>query len=110
MFQLIVILITVVCVGFSVEGVLHLEQKFEPKWFLPKTSYLFKYYEEKMTRYPTMGYETGIYVGSINYTQELYKIKTISDQLKNNTNIVSSIVSWVDPFYDYVRDNFQKGK
>lgn len=72
-------------------------------------SYLNKYLLLKDQYYPTMGFETGIYIGAINYAQEINKVKDISDQLKNSTDIINDIISWVDPFYDFVEITYQKG-
>lgn len=72
-------------------------------------TYFAKYIEVKETYYPTIGYDTGIYIGGINYTDEINKVKNISDQLDNSTDIINNIISWVDPFYDYVETNYDIG-
>lgn len=56
-----------------------------------------------------MGFEAGLYMGSLNYSQEILQIKKMSDLLKQ-ADIGTEVTSWVDPFGDYVYRYFQKGK
>lgn len=77
-------------------------------WFIPKSTYLWKYVEQKHKYYPSMGLEGGLYLGSLNYSQELLNIKQIVDNLRENDNFVQDFSSWVEPFRDYVYMNFQK--
>lgn len=98
-----------ICLGISGESIFKLEQRFDPRWFVPTDSYLNKYLADRDMYYPNLGFETGIYIGRINYTQEINKIKDISDKLHNSTDIVNDIISWVDPFYDYVEMTYNKG-
>lgn len=105
-----VILITVICVGFSIESTLKLEQRFDPMWFVPERTHLFKYLEQRRTYYPTMGFEAGLYMGSLNYSQEIGQIKKVSDLLIQADDVGTEVTSWVDPFRDYVYKNFRKGK
>lgn len=107
--KLFVVLITVICLGVSAESIFKLEQRFDPRWFIPSRTYLHKYLKAKESYYPTLGFETGIYIGRVNYAKEINKVKEISEQLDNSTDIINDIISWVDPFYDYVQITFDKG-
>lgn len=56
-----------------------------------------------------MGFEAGLYMGSLNYSQELQEIKKVADSLENADDIGTDITSWVDPFRNYVYKNFKIG-
>ncbi|KAF7285020.1 hypothetical protein GWI33_012334 [Rhynchophorus ferrugineus] len=105
--KIIVILITVVCLGFSTESALKLEQRFDPKWFLPKGTHLADFLAVRDQYFPHNGFDSGLYMGSLEYSQELMKIRRVVDQLENMTNIVSHVVSWVEPFRTFVLVNFK---
>ncbi|KAF2904389.1 hypothetical protein ILUMI_01779 [Ignelater luminosus] len=106
--KVIVLLITVISLGFSIESTLKLEQRFDPMWFIPKNTYLAKYVEKRIELYPTMGFEAGLYLGSLNYPDEILNIRNMVQRLENSTDAVNSIQSWIDPFRNYVKKNFKK--
>lgn len=53
--------------------------------------------------------DAALYMGQVNYTHELTNIKRMVDELQNLSNITSNVVSWVDPFRNFVFDNFNHG-
>lgn len=79
-------------------------------WFIPERTHLAKYLEQRKKYYPTMGFEAGLYMGSLNYSQEILEIKKVSDRLILSDDVGTGVNSWVDPFRDYVYKNFKKGK
>lgn len=89
---------------FGINGLLHLEQKFDPSWFIPSTTYLSKYMTVKDSYYPDMGYEGGIYLGNFNYSTSMTDLIQMSSRLKNRSDIILNYNSWVEPFHDYVLD------
>lgn len=107
--KIVVVAITVICLAFSVQSVFKLEKHFEPAWFIPKQTYLAEYMAAKREMYPKEGLEGGLYFGALNYTKEFRNIKAMSDQLANETEIVTNVFSWVDPFRDFVLLNFKEG-
>ncbi|CAH0560340.1 unnamed protein product [Brassicogethes aeneus] len=104
--KLVVILITIICLGFSIESSFKLEKHFDPNWFVPEETHLAKYIEVKRQFYPSYGFNAGLYLGSINYTHEINNIKRMVDDLEAMTNITTNVISWVDPFRDFVFDNY----
>ncbi|KAK4886579.1 hypothetical protein RN001_002850 [Aquatica leii] len=106
--KITVVLITIICLGFSIESTLRLEQRFDPEWFIPRSTHLYKYIHKRNEHYPTAGFEAGVYLGSLNYTSEINNIKNIVTELEESPEIVKNIQSWVDPFRDYVKLNFKK--
>lgn len=99
-----------ICLGFSIESIRKLEQRFDPTWFIPQNTHLADYLKVRKIYYPTNGFEAGIYMGSINYTYEIMNIKNMVDHLNYENESVLDVISWVDPFRDYVKINFISGK
>lgn len=86
-----------------------LRQGFDLTWFIPKSTYLSEYIEQKYKYYPSLGFEGGLYLGSLNYSEELLNIKHVVDNLKENDEFIQDFSSWIEPFRDYVYTNFHKG-
>nr|CAH7737017.1 unnamed protein product [Callosobruchus chinensis] len=104
--KIIVISISIICAGFAAQSALKLEQKFDPKWFLPPGTHLAEYLQAKYGYYPESGFNAGFYMGALNYTEEIPKIRHAVDRLKNMTDVTAEVVSWVEPFRDFVHVNF----
>lgn len=104
------ILITLVCLGFGIGGALKLEQRFKTEWFLPKGSHLAEFLRIKNVYYPEKGFDAGFYMGALNYSHELSNIGKAAGQLENMSDVTANVVSWVDPFRDFVLYNFKHGK
>lgn len=92
----------------STQSALQLKQGFDLMWFIPKSTYLSKYVEQRHNYYPSLGFEGGLYLGSLNYSDELWNIKHMVDNLRENDDFLQGFSSWVEPFRDYVYDNFRK--
>lgn len=107
---MVVILVTLILAGFSIESSLKLEQKFDPKWFLPEGTHLAGYLKMRNDYFPHVGWEAGFYMGALNYSQEIKKISKAVDKLENMTDIASNVMSWVEPFRTFVLVNFKHGK
>lgn len=104
------ILITIICAGFSIESTLKLEQRFDPKWFLPEDSHLAEFLNIKSIYYPEKGFDAGFYMGALNYSHELNNIQRAAAQLESMSDITTNVESWVEPFREFVLFNFRHGK
>lgn len=109
-YQIIVILMVTLFTSFSVQGLLRLEQKFDPNWFIPERTYLSKYLQQQTKLYPDIGYEATLFVGALNYSKELPKISRTLDQIENQTNLVKDVNAWIQPFNEFVLVHYEKGK
>lgn len=96
--------------GVGLDGTLKLEEKFDPMWFVPKSTYLHRYITERSAYYPSMGFEAGIFMGQLNYNEEFNNIQYLVSKFENSTDILQVTNSWVEPFYNYVKKNFNKGE
>lgn len=100
----IIILMSTVCMtGFSIRGLMNLEQKFDPVWFIPTDTYLNKFIMEKRRLYPDQGNEASILMGRLNYTTELSNIRMMLNEVENRTDLVHEITDWITPFNDFVQ-------
>lgn len=106
--KVVVILFTLIVAGFSVESLLRLEQRFDPAWFISENTYFRKYLNERSIYYPEMGNEGSVYVGAINYTEELPKVFALIENLESETDVVQNIETWTKPFRNYVLLHFEK--
>lgn len=100
--KIIVLMTTVAVTSFSFTGLLRLEQRFDPNWFIPDGTYLNQYTAIKKELFPDQGYEAAILMGRLNYTAELHNIAHMVEAIQNRPDLVHEISSWVDPFHDFV--------
>ena len=57
------LLITAGLLGFNLYGVIHLEQDFDPNWFIPSDSYAADYIKASEKYFPRNGAPVALYVG-----------------------------------------------
>ncbi|KAL1497076.1 hypothetical protein ABEB36_008097 [Hypothenemus hampei] len=105
--KILVVLVTIVFAGFSIQSTLKLEQRFDTKWFLPEGTHLAEFNKIREHYFPHVGWDAGLYMGALNYSAELQKIKLAVDKLENMTDITSNIMSWIEPFRTFVLVNFK---
>lgn len=106
--KLLVVLLTAVCLGFSIESIFRLEQRFDPAWFIPRDTFLSDFVVEKTKYFPSSGFDAGIFVGAVNYTYEFPKLNDMVEQLENSSDIVTDVHGWIKPFRDFVKVYYQK--
>lgn len=95
--------------GISFSNLLHLEQKFDPIWFISERTYMYKYIEKRNVYYPDMGFEGQIFLGKLNYSNEMPKIFIMLDRIENRTNFVHDIIAWPMAFREFVVTYYDKG-
>ncbi|XP_076048649.1 patched domain-containing protein 3-like [Oratosquilla oratoria] len=96
----LVIMGTLGLFGTSVWGCLNLRQEFNPVWFIPQSSYMFQFLSRAQRYYPEAGVKGILYLGELDYPQELPKIHNLTSYLKDSVYI-SSVDSWYDHFINY---------
>lgn len=102
-----IIMFAIALSAFSIERVFQIKQKFDPIWFIPSASYHFKYTMMNRRFYPNRGFEAAVYMGDLNYTAELPKIIAMSNDIKEQTHILTHISTWTDPFQEYVEEFYK---
>lgn len=103
----IVLLFVLISTGFSIQAVLRLEQRFDPKWFVPDDTYYKQFLNAYDYYYPEVGDAGMIFLGEMNYTTEFPKLYNMVQEFKNDSD-VRDVVAWVDYFYSYILHNFNK--
>ncbi|XP_063619440.1 protein patched homolog 1-like [Cydia splendana] len=103
--KIIVIIITLAVTGFSIEAILKLEQRFDPKWFIPEYSDYKQYLNAHDYYYPEEGHTAMVFLGEMDYRQELSHLHDLTKSLENKS-YVKDVVTWLHPFHGYVQSNF----
>ena len=82
-----------------------LKQEFKASWFLPPKSYLGDWIKTNEKYFPGSGTRVTINIGGINYESEFWKLESLVNSLQKETNIVSSVDSWMSEFRNYLEGN-----
>lgn len=106
--KIIVLMSTICMTGMSIRGLMNLEQRFDPNWFIPSHTYLNKFTLEKRRLYPDQGYEAMILMGRLDYLNEFDKIRLMLQDVENRTSLVHEINNWIMPFHDFVQTYHNK--
>jgi Niemann-Pick C1 protein len=104
--KILIVLIAISITAFSAERVFKIKQKFDPMWFIPSQTYFAQFVKEHSEFYPNRGYEASIFFVDLNHTENLPQLYEITKQLKNRTDIIDHVKSWVIPFGDYIENDF----
>ncbi|CAH2991710.1 unnamed protein product [Chilo suppressalis] len=102
-----IILFTLIMTGFSIESILHLEQKFDPKWFIPEDTYYKEFLDTHEYYYPEQGHTAMVFLGKMNYHHEFNKLFNLTQELSNQT-YVAGVSDWIQPFVKYVSKNYNR--
>ncbi|XP_076629861.1 patched domain-containing protein 3 [Colletes latitarsis] len=105
--KLIIVLITIATASAGIVGILQLQQWFDPRWFIPNSSYLSKYISIKHLEYPDRGYEAIILMGNFNYTAEFPKLIYLTESFAN-LSTVEKLDSWPKDFAEFVSQYYHK--
>lgn len=103
----IILLFTVVMTGFSVEAIFRLEQRFDPKWFIPEETYYKDFLNNYDHFYPNEGHAAMVFLGEMNYNKEFSTLYDMAQRMRNES-YVNELVTWVETFQGYVQKNYGK--
>jgi len=107
--KIIVVLITLATMSISIVGSLRLQQWFDPKWLLPKESYLYQYIAIRNQAFPHQGFEAFVLMGDdIDYSSEFSKIISLTERLQN-ASFIQNIESWPIEFTKFVSMYYSTG-
>ena len=62
-FQVLVIIVTLVCVGFGIYGVLNIKLDYDAIWFMDQKSYQTQYFKRFEEAFPDQGERVEVYIG-----------------------------------------------
>lgn len=103
-----IIIITITMTIAASFGASQLKQWFDPNWFLPKDSYLTNYMTIHNTHYPNRGYQAAVYIGDIDYNDNLKNIIILTENLMNMTTYIDHVSPWPIDFKNFIHQNYDK--
>lgn len=103
----IILLFTIIMTCFSISSVLKLEQRFDPRWFIPDGTYYKDYINMHDKYYPDEGQPGFVFLGDMDYHNEFVKLHDMVQELRNESYI-AEVSTWVDNFHGYVLNNFHR--
>ncbi|XP_074095417.1 patched domain-containing protein 3 isoform X1 [Cotesia typhae] len=106
--KIVILIITAAVTVVGAIGAYHLEQWFDPNWFLPKESYLSNYIVINDQQFPNRGNPAAIYISDIDYINEFPKLIAVTERLNNMTTIINSVESWPHDFADFVKLHYNR--
>jgi len=107
--KIIIVLITFITMSTSIMGLLKLQQWFDPKWLLPKDSYLSHYIAIQTQTFPNQGHEAFVLMGDdINYSSEFSKIISLTERLQN-ASFIQNMEPWPTEFAKFVSLHYDTG-
>lgn len=80
----IVLVITAALLCINTWAVFHLEQNFDPLWYLNKDSYPIKFNDKLKEYFPKYGKRTAIYMTGVDYYEDRESLIQLVDGLKRN--------------------------
>lgn len=81
---------------------LKLQQKYDMARFLPGNTYFTDYIMEFRNYYPDRGTEASVFLGQLNYTQDMKRIMELSERIENQTQLLHYVQSWTKPLKDFI--------
>jgi predicted RND superfamily exporter protein len=88
----------------GVYGLTQLQQKFDPVWFLPPSSYIAEWFTANAAYFPTEGESVTVYFTGIDWPSESAKIGLLEEELRKEISLVSKVDSWYDKFTLFVKE------
>ena len=77
-------------------GMVFLEQKFDPVWFLPSTSSVALWFAANEEYFPSTGEQVTVYITEIDWDTDLDKVGELVDKFKEATDIIDEVNVWYD--------------
>lgn len=102
-------LVTTCLFGVCIWGNVELRQEFDPVWFLPTDSYLFKYIFAREEYFNETGARGFIFLQNVTLPENLPQVDELVSKLQTS-NQLHSIDAWYSEFKTYVNLNFKAGK
>ena len=102
----IIILGTLALTGVSIWGNVLIEQKFDPAWFLPPDTYMFKWFQMNKEYFPFGGARVTVHAAGIDPSKDLRGLYDFTLKIEDATDIVDNVDSWATGFVDYYNRNF----
>ena len=90
------IVITLTLLSFGIWGMAELKQEFDPIWFLPSDSPIFKYFEKNKEYFPGSGAEVTVYFTDMNWDEDFDKIGKLVAEFEAENDIIIETNDWFE--------------
>ncbi|CAL7946435.1 unnamed protein product [Xylocopa violacea] len=87
-----ILLITIVCLCVNTWAVFHLEQNFDPLWYLNKNSYPIQFNDKLKEYFPKYGKRAAIYMTGVDYYEDRKTLSEFVEALRRNQFINNNTV------------------
>ena len=81
----------------GIYGTTELKQKFDPVWFLPPSTDIYKWFSANEEYFPSTGEVVTLYLTEIDWKNELDQVGVLEDKLRDATDIIVNVDSWYKP-------------
>ncbi|CAL4059866.1 unnamed protein product [Meganyctiphanes norvegica] len=102
--RIIVLIISVLTVGTSVWATTNLYQDFNPMWFVPNDSFVYKWFEASLRHFPSKGEKGYIYFENAKLPEDFPALQKLVNDL-DNSEAVESVSAWFTEFDTYTKLN-----
>ncbi|CAG0885312.1 unnamed protein product [Darwinula stevensoni] len=104
--KIAVIFLTTVILALNIWGFINLRQEFDRTWFLPTSSYLYKFFDRTKEFFPGQGEKGSVFMGQLNYAMELENIDRLARGLRAQKESIQEVVVWTDDFLPWMQKHF----
>ena len=93
---IVTLAVTFALLGVGIWGMTELKQEFDPVWFLPPKSDIFKWFEKNDELFPKAGVEVTVYITEINWDKDFDKVGLLIEDLNKENDIIARVDDWYD--------------
>lgn len=102
--RMIVLIFSAVVLGASTWATTNLYQDFNPMWFIPNDSFVYKWFEASSKHFPSNGEKGFIYFENAQLPEDIPALQKLVTDLENS-EAVESVSAWFTEFNDYLQLN-----
>ncbi|XP_043279634.1 patched domain-containing protein 3-like [Venturia canescens] len=100
----LVLLLTLSFLAVNIWGIFHLEQNFDPLWYLNQDSYPIKFNDKLVQYFPKYGKRAAIYLSGVDYYEDSQALKNLVDKLRQNPYVNNrTLEPWFTAYETWLR-------
>ncbi|XP_064096527.1 patched domain-containing protein 3-like [Macrobrachium nipponense] len=99
--RIFILIFTGALMAISILTTLNLHQEFNPMWFIPQESYLYKSFEAMKLHFPENGEKGYIYFSNVTLPDDLVHLNKLVDDLKSS-GVVTDVNAWFSALDSYL--------
>jgi hypothetical protein len=86
----------------------HVKKTFDFTALTPRNTYHYDFQMAKINFFPDLGHQALIFLGKLNYSTEFPKLLELSKKVENQTDIIFSVQSWIQPFESFMITYYER--